>query len=79
LLDPVKRVIGSIFSSGSKEAAPNDAAQTRSVDILRKRLKVVRQGTTFLVDINVSSESPRKAATIANAIAEAYLEEQVRA
>ncbi len=42
-------------------------------------MKVTRQGTTFLVDINVSSESPRKAALIANAIAEGYFEEQVRA
>jgi uncharacterized protein involved in exopolysaccharide biosynthesis len=42
-------------------------------------MKVTRQGTTFLVDINISSESPQKAATIANAIAEAYFEEQVRA
>jgi uncharacterized protein involved in exopolysaccharide biosynthesis len=42
-------------------------------------MKVTRQGTTFLVDINVSSESPRKAAVIANAVAESYFEEQVRA
>jgi exopolysaccharide transport family protein len=42
-------------------------------------MKVARQGTTFLVDINVSSESPRKAAVIANAVAESYFEEQVRA
>src|SRR5437879_3978880 len=35
--------------------------------------------STFLVDINVSSESPRKAAVIANAVAEGYFEEQVRA
>ena len=51
----------------------------RSVDILQRRMKVTRQGTTFLVDINVSSESPRKAAVIANAVAEGYFEEQVRA
>jgi exopolysaccharide transport family protein len=42
-------------------------------------MKVTRQATTFLVDINVSSESPRKAAIIANAVAEGYFEEQVRA
>jgi exopolysaccharide transport family protein len=49
------------------------------VYLLQKRMKVTRQGTTFLVDIAVSSESPQKAATIANAIADAYFEEQVRA
>jgi len=51
-------------------------ARARSVDILQRRMKVTRQGTTFLVDINVSSESPRKAAVIANAVAESYFEEQ---
>jgi polysaccharide biosynthesis transport protein len=77
ILDPVKR----LFSTGgaSNGASPEDAARARSIEILQKRMKVTRQGTTFLVDIAVSSESPQKAATIANAIADAYFEEQVRA
>jgi succinoglycan biosynthesis transport protein ExoP len=77
LLDPIKR----LFSSSDPDAgaSPEDAAKARSVDILQKRMKVTRQGTTFLVDINISSESPRKAAVIANAVAEGYFEEQVRA
>ena len=77
LLDPIKRLFAS--SGPSSGASPEDAAIARSVDILQRRMKVARQGTTFLVDINVSSESPRKAALIANAIAEGYFEEQVRA
>jgi exopolysaccharide transport family protein len=78
LLDPIKRLL---FSSGgpSDGASAEDAARARSVEILQKRMKVTRQGTTFLVDIAISSESPQKAATIANAIADAYFEEQVRA
>jgi polysaccharide biosynthesis transport protein len=77
ILDPVKR----LFSTGgaSNGASPEDAARARSIEILQKRMKVTRQGTTFLVDVAVSSESPQKAATIANAIADAYFEEQVRA
>src|SRR3984893_15636700 len=80
LLDPVKRLF-SLFSSGGPAggASLDDAAKARAGDILQRRMKVNRQGTTFLVDINVSSESPRKAAAIANAVAEAYFEEQVRA
>jgi len=78
LLDPIKRLLFS--SSGPSDgASPEDAARARSVEILQKRMKVTRQGTTFLVDIAISSESPQKAATIANAIADAYFEEQVRA
>src|SRR5258708_2416254 len=77
ILDPIK----GIFSSRSSVAGanPEDAAKARSVAILQGRMKGTRQGTTFLVDINVSSESPRKAAVIANAVAEGYFEEQVRA
>jgi exopolysaccharide transport family protein len=76
LLDPVKALFrGSGPTTG---ASPEEAARARSVEILQRRLKVTRQGTTFLVDINVSSESPQKAAAIANAIADGYFEEQVR-
>jgi polysaccharide biosynthesis transport protein len=77
LLDPIKR----LFSSRGPDAgaSPEDAAKAGAVDILQRRMKVTRQGTTFLVDINVSSESPRKAAIIANAVADGYFEEQVRA
>lgn len=77
LLDPIKALFRS--SGPSDGASPEDAARARSVDILQKRMKVTRQGTTFLVDIAVSSQSPQKAATIANAIADAYFDEQVRA
>src|SRR5207244_11391525 len=77
ILDPIKQLFRSKGPDGG--ASPEDAAKARSVEILQKRMKVTRQGTTFLVDINVSSESPRKAAVIANAVAEGYFEEQVRA
>jgi succinoglycan biosynthesis transport protein ExoP len=76
-LDPIRRLFSS--SAPSNGASPEAAAKSRSVEILQKRMKVTRQGTTFLVDIAVSSEAPQKAATIANAIADAYFEEQVRA
>ncbi len=77
LLDPIKRLFRS--SGPGDGASAEDAAKACALDILQRRLKVARQGTTFLVDINVSSQSPRKAATIANAIADAYFEEQIRA
>jgi polysaccharide biosynthesis transport protein len=77
LLDPIKRLFASAAPAGA--ADPQDAARARSIEILQKRMKVTRQGTTFLVDINVSSESPSKAAIIANAVSDAYFEDQVRA
>jgi uncharacterized protein involved in exopolysaccharide biosynthesis len=39
---------------------------------------VIRQRATFLVDINVSSYDPAKAAMIANAVASSYMLGQVR-
>lgn len=77
LLDPVRSLFRS--SGPSDGPSPEDATKSRSVDILQKRMKVTRKGTTFLVDIAVSSRSPQKAAAIANAIADAYFDEQVRA
>jgi exopolysaccharide transport family protein len=72
--------IRGLFRSSSSRPAmnPEEVATIRAVDSLQQRLKVIRQGTTFLVDINVNSESPTKAAEIANSIADAYFEEQVR-
>lgn len=77
LLDPIKGLFGS--NSPATGSNPADTARSRSVEILQRRMKVTRQGTTFLVDINVSSQVPEKSAAIANAIAEGYFEEQVRA
>jgi succinoglycan biosynthesis transport protein ExoP len=80
---PPPTLLGSIrglfrFSSPTSSIKPEEIAAIRAADSLQQRLKVIRQGTTFLVDINVNSESPVKAAGIANAMAEAYFEEQVR-
>src|SRR5579864_8956418 len=43
---------------------------------LAKHVQVKRSERTYVVDISVTSESPAKAARIANAIAQAYLTEQ---
>jgi exopolysaccharide transport family protein len=77
LLDPIRNLFRS--DAPIDGVSPADAARAYSIYLLQRRMKVTRQGTTFLVDIAVSSESPQKAATIANAVADAYFEEQVRA
>jgi succinoglycan biosynthesis transport protein ExoP len=71
----------SLFSSGDAPTtgvSPEAAAKSRAIEILQKRLKVTRQKSTFLADINVNSQDPVKAAQIANAIAESYFIDQVR-
>jgi succinoglycan biosynthesis transport protein ExoP len=76
LLGPIRR----LFSTARPDsgASAEAIARSQSVALLQKRLKVARQKSTFLTDINVSSWDPAKAATIANAIAESYFVEQVR-
>ena len=69
----------SLFSrSGASGTSADDIARARAMDTLQKRLKIVRQRSTFLVDINASSRDRGRAAAIANAVAQAYFMEQVR-
>ncbi len=57
--------------------SPQELAKARTLEILQRRLKVTREGTTFVIDIDASSESPRKSAKIANAVADSYFYEQI--
>jgi polysaccharide biosynthesis transport protein len=57
----------------SKARQENDA-----VEALGKAVSVKREGLTFVVDILVDSENPDKAAQLAQAIAESYLEDRKR-
>ena len=59
-------------------ASGEDIAKAKAVERLSKRLKVLRQRTTFLIDISATSRNSVKAAAIANAVADAYFLEQVR-
>ncbi|MEE9380422.1 MAG: polysaccharide biosynthesis tyrosine autokinase [Hyphomonadaceae bacterium] len=49
------------------------------VGALNQRVSVSRVGNTYIMEINVRSESPRLAAELANAIADQYLVEQLEA
>ncbi len=74
ILDRIK----GLFSKGRTGADPGEAAKARAVEALKRRIKVVRQRATFIADVSATSLVPAKAATIANAVAEAYFMEQVR-
>jgi exopolysaccharide transport family protein len=66
------------FYAAKRDSNSDDSQRAGAVEALRKHLKVARQGSTFLIDINVSLDDPDKAAKIANAIADAYFSEQVQ-
>lgn len=76
LLDPIRKLFSRARAPTGQ--SPQDIAKINTVEALRQRLKVMREGTTFVIDIDVSSESPEKAAQIANAVAESYFFEQVQ-
>jgi succinoglycan biosynthesis transport protein ExoP len=78
IFSPIKKLFTTpqTLAPGQSE---EDVARTAALEfLLRKRLKVSRDTTTFVINIDVSSEYPEKAAKIANAIAESYFNEQVR-
>src|SRR6185437_12967703 len=80
---PHASLLDSILSIFSAPAPTNqsaeDIAKAKTVEFLAdKRLKVARQGLAYIIGIDVSSESPEKAAKIANSVADSYLVELVR-
>ncbi len=73
-LGPVAR-LRAYMGSRQIAAPPLDLALER----LRRVLQVKRVGNTYVIEIGVLSREPEKAASIANAIADAYLSEQTNA
>jgi exopolysaccharide transport family protein len=75
LLDPLRRMFGG--GAATPAGDPQQAAKSRTVEALARRLKVSREGTTFVIDIAASSARPDQAEKIANAVADSYFYEQV--
>jgi polysaccharide biosynthesis transport protein len=50
-----------------------------ALDEFKRNIKVTRTDRTYVVDIDVTSKDPEKAARLANAIADSYLAEQTQA
>lgn len=80
-----RAVTGSFWDLMGRQEAPPDHDGTTQAEILRERVIEsltraldVRSGIrSRILTISVSSENPKKAATIANAIADAYLTSQL--
>ena len=50
-----------------------------AIDSLRERIRVGRRDLTYVINIEMKSEDPQKAASIANAVANAYILDQLEA
>jgi capsular exopolysaccharide synthesis family protein len=76
LLERIRSLFARAPSTG---ASPSEVARSRAVDTLQRHLTIVREPSTFLVDISARSSDRAKAAVIANAVAQAYFSDQARA
>src|SRR5690606_25645655 len=66
---------------GRHPPGQDEAARLRAavIDALRERMRVKRRGLTYVLEIRVTSQSPQKAARLANAVADEYLAGQLAA
>jgi succinoglycan biosynthesis transport protein ExoP len=72
------RFFSNIFSSSDDVQSEFDLTR-RALQHLERERDVRRVGLTYVMDINFTSVSPDKAARIANAIADAYIVDQLEA
>ncbi len=71
--------VRSIFPSSRKPATAGPSPTTTALRILMQNVVIRRRGLTDVIAVEATSTDPQRAADIANAYGEAYLEEQVDA
>jgi uncharacterized protein involved in exopolysaccharide biosynthesis/Mrp family chromosome partitioning ATPase len=64
-----------LFGFGQRPASEPKPGQTAALEALNRHINVKKTDRTFIVDIDVWSFDPAKAAMLANAISDAYLAE----
>jgi exopolysaccharide transport family protein len=78
--ESVKQRILSFFKPKAPESEPSKEELTRTVvGVLRSNLSVTRVGRSYIEQIGYTSLDPAKSARIANAFADAYIEDQLDA
>jgi exopolysaccharide transport family protein len=76
----LSRLIAFLTFSTPKPRTVSQAEATRNaLDTLKSNLRVTRLGRSYFEQISYTSLDPQKASTIANAIADAYIEDQLQA
>jgi exopolysaccharide transport family protein len=67
------------LSPSSEPQLPNDELMRRALGVFKANLRVLRLGRSYIEQIAFTSLDKQKAATIANAVADAYIEDQLQA
>lgn len=76
---PLSYVVGLFNLPGAKKEKTEDVKRQIALGAFKQALQVERQGRSYVAEISFTSTDPNKAATIANAIAEAYIVDQLGA
>src|SRR6185437_13167046 len=77
--DLVSRLIGLVGFFSTPHTNIRDLRQRQAVDYFGRALSVVQVGHSYAAIIRFTSLDPEKAARIANAVCEAYIEDQLEA
>lgn len=77
-LDGIRGLVNFGPSAPPSTKNPQDFATGKAIETLQRRLNVKRRETTSVIEVNVTSQSPAKAADIANAVVASYMNEQVK-
>lgn len=64
---------------GALDPPSPQATRTAALDELRASMKAQRVGQTYVISVQVRSPQPQRAAELANAVADAYIAQQVEA
>lgn len=70
-----KGLLSSLFGGEPRPADEGKAAQTAALEALNKHIAIRKTERSFIVDVEVWSQDPAKAAMLANTLANAYLAE----
>ncbi|HCO53708.1 MAG TPA: hypothetical protein DIT93_01660 [Pelagibacterium sp.] len=63
---------------GDADLPQGDAAVQSVLNRIKNAVSVQRRGLTYLISVQARSEDPQKAAQLANALAEAYIQDQMQ-
>jgi polysaccharide biosynthesis transport protein len=70
---------GPVQSSGGEASNPEFALTRAAIERLQSQLIVSRVGLTYIISIGFRAQDPQRAAKIANAVADAYIVDQLEA
>ncbi|QDM19680.1 lipopolysaccharide biosynthesis protein [Tardiphaga sp. vice154] len=74
----LRPLIEKLKIASDDEIAASETDTSRVLDNFRRRLDISRRGLTYVIAITFTSKDPQKAATYANAVAQAFVDDQAQ-